>query len=718
MLDQQPQASAQVLAPSMSVLSYHEHEQQLHCDAAATNMMNLNDLDEANLLEMLQALTKRRDELRLMDKQLFHLMAGCFVRLKSAGGNRGAKAQLVVSSSGSVSSPSSCSSSSFSSSSAGSTGELGAISTPLLDDGAIDLSRLNVGSGLSSSMESNDHQQGQQQKPKLEDNDQASKGHKRPKFTSPMNQHIKKQRLLSAIISTDDIGEKQQVLAEKELDVRNVDIEQPLTRAYGQRQSIQAIKEDQQASNHHQNKQLTEVVPRMNPSYQQPNSSLHLSSIQQQNLHQFHQFQFQLKLQDEFQQQQQQHQSDYSSLAKSLVAQPLAVYEQHHHQHFFDVAAALQQQFDTGNNSSASDQDEEGAQEANVHGSSRPQLKKFCSIGTAEMSFERFSRQQHLIDSTLATLAHQHQQASQQQQHLLVPIGNSMKPNSMSELMVQNQQQTSNCFSLSLPSSSSSSSSYTSCSSSSGSPVNTNKFVFSPFMMTVPSHQPQAPGSHRAQFYNELLCHQKTLTSASHQVEVPSGIAAGIYSTIQPVEPIPQQQPATQKCGSTFDRMLANAKELAPIVKKMPFRCHVCSSCFEDRHRLQQHLSIHLNLHPSWFEEKTIKETMAQYELRRGDYLCQVCQLRYETTSEFDKHMHSHGEKPHQCELCSQDNKFVSFRYFRQLLTHLRSHCFLYSCRFVPECRQTANRKDYLKLHILKHHLNNKLPEQYTICCH
>lgn len=150
---------------------------------------------------------------------------------------------------------------------------------------------------------------------------------------------------------------------------------------------------------------------------------------------------------------------------------------------------------------------------------------------------------------------------------------------------------------------------------------------------------------------------------------------------------------------------------------KVAFKCHVCGSGFEDRHRLQQHLSIHLNLDPSWYEEQTIRETMAQYESKRGDYLCVSCKLRFDTTAEFDKHMQLHGEKPHRCDLCCQENKIVSFRYYRQLLTHLRSHCFLFTCRFAPECKQTANRKDYLKLHILKHHLRNKLPEQYTICC-
>lgn len=152
--------------------------------------------------------------------------------------------------------------------------------------------------------------------------------------------------------------------------------------------------------------------------------------------------------------------------------------------------------------------------------------------------------------------------------------------------------------------------------------------------------------------------------------------------------------------------------------KLLAHQCHVCGSGFEDRHRLQQHLSIHLNLHPNWFEEKTIKETMVEYESKRGDYLCKQCSIRYETTTEFDKHMQMHGEKPHTCDLCLRESKNVSFRFYRQLLTHLRSHCFLYCCRFEPDCKQKANRKDYLKLHILKHHLNNKLPECYTICCH
>lgn len=184
-----------------------------------------------------------------------------------------------------------------------------------------------------------------------------------------------------------------------------------------------------------------------------------------------------------------------------------------------------------------------------------------------------------------------------------------------------------------------------------------------------------------------------------------------------------QAEPSRRQQQETNARPAGN--NLLPLItaeivqKSSAFKCHVCHSGFEDRHRLQQHLSIHLNLNPNWFEEKTIKETMAQYELKRGDYLCKLCKVRFETTSEFDKHMQLHGEKPHYCELCSHDlHKLISFRYYRQLLTHLRSHCFLYSCKFSKDCKQTANRKDYLKLHILKHHLNNKLPEQFTLCCY
>lgn len=142
------------------------------------------------------------------------------------------------------------------------------------------------------------------------------------------------------------------------------------------------------------------------------------------------------------------------------------------------------------------------------------------------------------------------------------------------------------------------------------------------------------------------------------------------------------------------------------------FECDTCGSSFDDRHRLMQHQSIHLELKKDWFTETPVDEVMKIFNRRRGEFLCNTCNLRFEATFDYDKHNHQvHGQRPYCCQFCGNGTR--TFRFWRQYLNHLYDHRYIFSCT-IDDCDFTVNRRDSLRFHIFRFHLNCQLPQQQT----
>lgn len=143
-----------------------------------------------------------------------------------------------------------------------------------------------------------------------------------------------------------------------------------------------------------------------------------------------------------------------------------------------------------------------------------------------------------------------------------------------------------------------------------------------------------------------------------------------------------------------------------PIVE---FKCDTCPSSFDDRHRLMQHQSIHLELKKDWFTETPVDEVMKIFNRRRGEFLCNLCNLRFEATLDYDQHNHQiHGPRPYCCQFCGNGTR--TFKCWRQYLNHLYDHRYIFSCT-IDDCDFTVNRRDSLRFHIFRFHLNCQLPQ-------
>lgn len=207
--------------------------------------------------------------------------------------------------------------------------------------------------------------------------------------------------------------------------------------------------------------------------------------------------------------------------------------------------------------------------------------------------------------------------------------------------------------------------------------------------------------------------HHSHSHQASHQL-VPNSLnsLANVASSQQQQQQSqhPQQQQQQQSASGGIPVGTPNAAGGGnPMVD---FECDTCGSSFDDRHRLMQHQSIHLELKKDWFKETPVDEVMKIFNRRRGEFLCNTCNLRFEATFDYDKHNHQvHGQRPYCCQFCGNGTR--TFRFWRQYLNHLYDHRYIFSCT-IDDCDFTVNRRDSLRFHIFRFHLNCQLPQQQT----
>lgn len=138
------------------------------------------------------------------------------------------------------------------------------------------------------------------------------------------------------------------------------------------------------------------------------------------------------------------------------------------------------------------------------------------------------------------------------------------------------------------------------------------------------------------------------------------------------------------------------------------FKCHLCDYKFSVKFQLTKHLSTHLELSPDMYSATADTKVLQISERSRREFHCDRCNLKFEQMSDLDSHMVKHGPRPYVCTFCPTAS---TFRLAKQYLSHLYEHRFTYKCTMEPDCDFSINRKDALKLHIFRMHMNQKLPE-------
>ena len=134
-------------------------------------------------------------------------------------------------------------------------------------------------------------------------------------------------------------------------------------------------------------------------------------------------------------------------------------------------------------------------------------------------------------------------------------------------------------------------------------------------------------------------------------------------------------------CGEKFvtERILIKhlQKEHPSLEPNAGYTCTQCGKLFKDKHNMEAHKLIHLNIRPHQcdmcpksFRKSSDLTIHKRVHTGEKPHKCDLCHMSFTTNSNLTKHRLSHtGEKPHECKYCNR--RFTDKSHLnRHYLTH------------------------------------------------
>ena len=172
------------------------------------------------------------------------------------------------------------------------------------------------------------------------------------------------------------------------------------------------------------------------------------------------------------------------------------------------------------------------------------------------------------------------------------------------------------------------------------------------------------------------------------------------------------------------DMKLASERLLIKHLQKMHktevpnagYPCPECGRIFRDKHNLESHKLIHLNIKPHGCEicHKSFRKSSdltIHFRIHTGEkpHTCDICNMSFTTNSNLNKHKLTHtGEKPHACKYCNR--RFTD-------KSHLNRHYLIHTGE-KPHVCDICNKGFATKAQCVQHMLvhTGEKPFQCTSC--